>query len=155
MQSSIEPIVFSSKSTAGLPFIVLVVAISIIIGLILIVRSLKVSGHFPILPVLGLVAILLISFLLWKKMGERAGSITVYPDQIVTSAETIRLTEVSAIYVDTEGGTAYVSGRPVPTARKRLLVQTPNGVKVVATDDLFDIDAIQNAIQRNEQELSH
>lgn len=155
MQSQMEPVVFSPKSTAGLPFLSLVIILLLTIGITMVIKSLKTGGRIPVVPYLVIAVLGVAVFIMWQKIGVKAGTVEIYQDRIVTSDQTtVSLNTLTDLQIDSQMINTYVNGRPVPTVRRRLLAVTNQGSRIIATEDLFDIDAIQKTIDHAKRTLS-
>jgi hypothetical protein len=146
MNPSLPPTIYIAKSANAAPLFLMVFAI-LLVGGALIYRAWRVSGGVSIWLVGGTVAVLGLGLIVWTKVQGPAESVTIYPDRIVTASGVIRMQIVTGVHIQSDVSMGNVAGRPVANSRRVLIADTIEGEKIIARDDLFNIDEIQNSIR--------
>jgi hypothetical protein len=136
------PIVFAAKQSALTPATLLVALPIILLGGALAYRSWRMSGRIPVLALAGFLCALVLAVMLMVRLSENSASITIYADRIESGSERIPLNIVTGVHVQAESGISHIRGRPVPTVRRTLVADTASGPKVIASDDLYDVDRL-------------
>jgi hypothetical protein len=126
----------------------------LLLGGALIYRSKRVSGTVSFWPVIGMVLALALVVIGWLTVGKPVESVTIYPDRIVSASGVIQMRTVTGVHIQSDVSIGRVAGVPVGHSHRLLIADTNEGMKVVASDELFDIEEIQNLIRDSIQQAS-
>ncbi len=144
-----EPICFGAKAGMGLPFFTLIIGLATLYGIVIVSKWIHSRGNFPVWTVAVVALIIVGTIVVKQQMFKSTPSILVYPDHVQIGSLTILLKDIRELREDSMYTTIYIKGRPTPQTQRRLIAITPEGeLIVIASEGIYDIDAIQVAIER-------
>jgi hypothetical protein len=143
-----EPVVFTARGGGGLlPIIVGVGALVFVVGGLIIWQRWRTTGSLP----LGLVAACIGALLLDAGFALRSLSnrprLEVLADRIVTPEGPLTFGEIHSLVVRNDAQVVYIRGQPVASSRRILVAGTDGGERVVASDAMYDVEAVERALR--------